>query len=101
MIWHSKFNFVRPLYFLNWQLICKDPWVLQAIEGYHIDFTSPPCQTRHPHGIAHTRAESNLRKNEVQDSLKKQAIHPRGKDKMGMSATDFLSPKKGVVRDQS
>ena len=30
-----------------------------------MDFTSPPYQTRHPHGIAHTQAESNLIENEV------------------------------------
>ena len=56
---------------VNWQLICKDPWVLQAIEGYHIDFTCFPNQKRHPHGITHTQAESNLIENEVQDLLTK------------------------------
>ena len=54
---------------VKWQVIYNDPLILQAIEGYHIDFKSPSYQTRHPHGITHTQAESNLIENEVQDLL--------------------------------
>ena len=48
---------------------------MQAIEGYHIGFITSPFRTRHPHGITHTQAESNLIENEVQDLLTKRG-HP-------------------------
>ena len=80
----------------NWQLICKDPCVLQAIEGYQIDFTSLPYQSRYPQGIIHTQAKSNLIENEVQDLLTKQAIHPVsvGQRQDGFVSHLFLVPKK-------
>ena len=85
-----------------WQLICKDRWVLQAIEGYQIDFTSLPFQSRYPQGIVHTQVKSNLIENEVQDLLTKRPStqFQWGKNKMDLSATCFLSPKNGVVRDR-
>ena len=69
---------------VNWQLFCKDPWVFQP----------PPHQTRHPHGITHTQAESNLIENEVQDLLTKQAIHPvpLGQGQDGFVSNLFLVP---------
>ena len=82
---------------VNWQLICKDPWRLQAIEGYQLDFTSLPYQSRYPQGIIHTQAESNLIENEVQDLLTKQAIHPVsvGQRQDEFVSNLFLVPKKG------
>ena len=57
----------------------------------------PPHQTRHPHGITHTQAESNLIENEVQDLLTKQAIHPvpLGQGQDGFVSNLFLVPQKG------
>jgi hypothetical protein len=82
---------------VNWQLICKDPWVLQAIKGYQIDFISPPYQTSYPPGIIHTPEESNLIENEVQELLTKGAIHPVSVDQRqeGFVSNLFLVPKKG------
>ena len=76
-----------------------------TVEDYHIDFKSPSYQTRHPHGITHTQAESNLIENEVQDLLTKQAIHPvpvgEGQDRFVSNLFLAPPPKKGEVRDQS
>ena len=70
---------------------------MQAIEGYHIDFKSPPYQARHPHSITHTQAERNLIEDKVQDLLTKQAIHPVpvGQEQDGFVSNLFLVPKKG------
>ena len=82
---------------VNWQIICKDPWILQAIQGYQIDFTSPPCQTKPPQGIIHTQEESSLIENEVQELLTKEAIHsvPVHQRQEGFVSNLFLVPKKG------
>ena len=32
-------NFVE-----DWRQITSDPWILQCIEGYHLEFESEPCQ---------------------------------------------------------
>ena len=28
----------------KWMMIIQDPWVLQTIQGHHIELTSPPVQ---------------------------------------------------------
>lgn len=60
---------------VNWQLIYKDPCVLQSIQGYQTDFINPPCQTRHLQAIIHTQEENSLIENETQELLTKGAIH--------------------------
>ena len=32
----------------NWQLITQDPWVLESVQGYKLEFTQTPVQRRAP-----------------------------------------------------
>ena len=35
----------------NWELISSDPWILQVVEGYHLELMETPYQRRGPAGI--------------------------------------------------
>ena len=78
----------------NWELITRDRWVLDTIQGYHIELMSEPYQHSRPHPPHYNQEQTSLIVEEIGDLLQKGAIsevpHPQG----GFYSTLFLVPKK-------
>ena len=84
-------------YFQNWTLITNDPWVLETVQGYHINLFQVPHQAAHPPPIVHNQEQNALIDLEVKHMIEKAAIHvvnPNEKEQGFVSAL-FLVPKKG------
>ena len=84
-------------YSQNWALISNDPWVIETVQGYHIDLLQVPFQHALPLLAVHSREHSALIDLEVNQMLEKAAIHtvhPHKKGQGFISAL-FLVPKKG------
>ena len=84
-------------YSQNWALISNDPWVIETVQGYHIDLLQVPFQHALPLLAVHSREQSALIDLEVNQMLEKAAIHivhPHEKEQGFISAL-FLVPKKG------
>jgi hypothetical protein len=84
-------------YSQNWALISNDPWVIETVQGYHIDLLQVPVQHALPLLPVHSREQSALIDLEVNQMLEKAAIHivhPHEKEQGFISAL-FLVPKKG------
>ena len=84
-------------YSQNWALISNDPWVIETVQGYHIDLLQVPFQHALRLLAVHSREQSALIDLEVNQMLEKAAIHivhPHEKEQGFISAL-FLVPKKG------
>ena len=83
----------------NWTVISKDPWVLETVQGFHLDFMGTPHQLSIPPTVPHTKENIALTDLEIQQMLEKEAIHvvPLGKLHQGFVSSIFLVPKKGVA----
>ena len=81
----------------NWVVISKDPWVLETVQGFHLDLVSTPHQLSVPLTIPHTKENMALIDLEIQQMLEKEAIHvvPPGELHQGFVSSIFLVPKKG------
>jgi hypothetical protein len=78
-------------------LISNDPWVIEIVQGYHIDLLQVPFQHALPLVAVHSSEHSALIDLEVNQMLEKAAIHivhPHKKGQGFISAL-FLVPKKG------
>ena len=62
-------NFVE-----NWRQITSDPWILQYIEGYHLEFESEPCQLVLPLQANFSKSQRQAIDKEVLKLLEKGAI---------------------------
>ena len=80
----------------NWGLISGDPWVLETIQGYHLDFVAAPRQLSLPLPVSHSKENSNLIDLEIQQMLQKEAVYvvSPGNTQQGFVSTIFLVPKK-------
>ena len=58
----------------NWKVLTQDNWVLQAVQGYLIDFVHIPHQSHQPPPIALSQDKHALVTQEVQELLIKGAI---------------------------
>lgn len=80
----------------NWEVLTKDQWVINCIQGYTIDITRQPVQNHVPKELAfdHTQLE-NLSK-EVGNTLAKQVLTPVPKEQTakGFHSQLFSVPKK-------
>ena len=78
----------------TWKVITRDPWILDTIKGYQIDFLSEPQQSVVPHCPQYSAEQTQLIVEEVKELLGKGAIkevhNPRG----GFYSNLFLVPKK-------
>ena len=81
-----------------WENITRDPWVLQVVSGYLIEFSSTPIQS-HPPPLIHTSLEHQTKiDQEVQELLTKDAVHyvqSSHSQVPGFVSTLFIVPKKG------
>ena len=83
------------LFLHNWQKISLDPWVLECVQGFKIEFYASPRQEQLPRPLVFSLPEQNFIDSEVRALLEKNAIchstlHPRG-----FCSNDFVVQKKG------
>ena len=61
-------------FLVNWQAISSDPWILNCISGYRLEFVSKPIQSCLPHPIHFSDSDFVALDNEVSEMLLKGAI---------------------------
>jgi hypothetical protein len=59
----------------NWESITQDPWILQVVKGYPIDFSETPVQVHPPKPMIVSVENQVLIETEVQKLASKEAIH--------------------------
>jgi len=81
----------------NWKVLTTDQWVLEAVKGFQIPFSSQPVQERRPNSPISSVEQSSLIQEEVKALLEKGAIVPVHScyPPKGFYSTLFLVPKKG------
>ena len=81
----------------KWMMITQDPWVLQTIQGHHIELMNPPVQHSSP-GMPHlSPSQQKVLDQEMEELLSKQAIHPippLSPLNEGFISSMFIVPKK-------
>ena len=89
------------LFYQFWQEITSDPWVLETVLGYRIEFVDFPCQEYLP-PLYMTAKELELIDQEIFTIQQKQAIHkffhPGGPD--WFLSPLFMVPKRVGATDQ-
>ena len=83
------------LFLNNWEKICTDRWVLDAVQGYQIEWSEPPHQHHPPMPHHFPTKEMESLDLEIQNMVKKGAISPVVNLQDGFLSTIFLVPKKG------
>ena len=78
----------------TWKVLTKDPWVLNTVRGYQIDFLSEPHQRVKPHTPHYSVEQNQLIVEEVQELLNKGAIEEIHSPQRGFYSNLFLVPKK-------
>ena len=81
-------------YMSNWRHLTSDPWVLETIAGYHLEFESTPVQLCLPTPPPFNKCEMNLIDEEVVKLLGKGAIEYVFPCKEEFVSNIFLVPKK-------
>ena len=79
----------------NWEVVTKDRWVLNTVQGYRMEFHTEPFQASKPQAPHHNQEQTQLIWTEVQNLMQKGAValvtnHPGE----GFHSTLFLVPKK-------
>ena len=84
------------LYLKNWQSVTQDHWVLNAVQGYRIEFLSEPFQRSRPRAGVTSPSEQSLRIEEVQKLQSKGAVAELALTEAdrGFYSSLFLVPKK-------
>ena len=77
----------------NWNLITDDPWVLETIMGYKIEFHSVPHQVPWPRTFM-SKAQQESVQVEVDKMILQGAIHPVTNTEGGFVSSIFLVDKK-------
>ena len=79
-------------YYKNWHQVSRDPWVLETVQGYRLEFHSQPQQRIRPSfHLDKTRAEALTR--EVRELVDKRAIQPVWNQRGGFFSPMFVVPK--------
>ena len=78
----------------NWECITQDQWILDAVQGFKIPFTSTPRQAYPPRGKPFSPEEETLLDEEIPTMLHKQAIEECPSQGRGFLSSVFLIPKK-------
>ena len=82
----------------TWEQITKDPWVLQVVSGYQIEFLDNPVQRNTPPPIPSSLDHQTIIDQEVWELLSKEAVHfvqPDSLQEPGFISSLFVIPKKG------
>ena len=78
----------------KWRQITSDPWVLESIAGYHLEFESEPVQYCLPKAPPFNPMEIKLIDNEVIKLIDKGAVVPVLYEHKEFISNIFLVPKK-------
>ena len=82
----------------TWEQITKDPWVLQVVSGYQIEFLDNPVQRNTPPPIPCSLDHQTIIDQEVWELLSREAVHfvqPDSLQEPGFISSLFVIPKKG------
>ena len=60
----------------NWVVISNDPWVLETVQGFHLDLMSAPQQLSVPPAVPHTKENMAVIDLEIQQMLENACGHP-------------------------
>ena len=86
----------------NWEVITKDAWVLNTVQGYEVDLTAQPYQCLPPKELSFNKEEAKALSTEVEKMLSKNAISLVQGQSPGFYSQLFIVPKKDVgVKDRS
>ncbi|MCG7879115.1 MAG: reverse transcriptase domain-containing protein [Candidatus Thiodiazotropha endolucinida] len=77
----------------TWKLYTNDPWILQTVAGYHIEFDSCPIQFSVPKEISFSESQKDLVSKEIQCLLEKGAIVPSCDEIDQFISNIFIVPK--------
>ena len=81
-----------------WEQITKDPWVLQVVSGYQIEFLANTVQRNTPPPIPCSLDHQTVIDQEVWELLSKEAVHfvqPDSLQEPRFISSLFVTPKKG------
>lgn len=78
----------------NWHLISDDPWVLETITGYKIEFHSMPHQIAWPHIFVSTAQQEAVQAEKDKMALQG-AIHPVSSNTEGGFHQQYISSRQG------
>jgi hypothetical protein len=85
----------RIRYFLkNWEKITQDVWVLQNVQGHHLEFLDLPIQNKEPHWPKFSTVETNQIHIEIQKLVEKGAVEVVSEIAGQFLSHLFLRPKK-------
>ena len=77
----------------NWEEISSDPWILETVHGYQVEFHTPPQQVGHPSEIRLDATQSQALTKEIKELARKEAIVATTHNKRGFISQMFLVPK--------
>lgn len=80
-------------FFHIWRTITSNAWVLQTVQGFHIEFYSFLHQVTRPRSLLFSQQEAELVDAEVASLLKIGAIYPTGTHPHGFISNIFLVDK--------
>ena len=78
----------------QWHELTGDPWVLETVTGYHLEFACQPVQSVLPKSPPFNHAEIQLIDTEVKELLLKRAVKRVAPCKEEFISNVFLVPKK-------
>ena len=77
----------------NWKKYTSDPWILQTISGYYLEFETRPFQNSIPGEIKFSDEQRQIINNEVSDLLEKGAIQHSNWEEKQFISNIFIVPK--------
>ncbi|KAM4747505.1 uncharacterized protein WCC33_005072 [Rhinophrynus dorsalis] len=81
-------------FFHHWCSLTADPWVLQTVKGFHIEFAIPPHQRHPPPPLHFSAADAVLVDSEISTLWRKGAVAPASGSGEGFISNIFLVRKK-------
>ena len=81
-------------YLPKWRQLTSDPWILESVAGYHLEFESEPVQHCLPKAPPFNEVEVDLIDDEVMKLIDKRAIVPVAFKLKEYISNIFLVPKK-------
>ena len=78
----------------KWREFTSDPWNLQAVSGYHLEFETTPHQVNLPKFPKFTKRETALIESEIRKLISKGAVTELSPCDDEFISTVFLVPKK-------
>ena len=78
----------------KWREFTSDPWILQTVSGYHLEFETTPHQVNLPKFPKFTERETALIESEIKKLISKGAVTEVSPCDDEFISTVFLVPKK-------